>query len=104
MDNTFQTSFIPKKPITPGIPSTKTPRSLFSVIATFLLVIVLVLSLGLFVYKIYLTKQKESFSNSLVTAKDSFEQGTISELEVFNQRTESAKKLLNEHLAVSPVF
>jgi len=104
MDNSFQTSFIPKKPVTPGVPSVRAPRSLFSVIATFLLVAVLVISLGLFVYKIYLTKQKESFTNSLVSAKDSFEQGTIDELELFNKRTESAKELLNKHIAISPIF
>ena len=104
MDNSFQTSFIPKKPITPGVPSSKTPRSLFSVIATFLLVFVLVLSLGLFVYKIYLNKQKESYSNSLTSARDSFEQGTIDELDLFNKRTESAKELLNKHVVISPIF
>lgn len=104
MDNSFQTSFIPKKPVTPGVPSARAPRSLFSIIATFMLVAVLVVSLGLFVYKIYLTKQKESFSDSLTSARDSFEQGTISELELFNKRTESAKTLLNKHVAISPIF
>lgn len=104
MDNSFQTSFIPKKPITPGVPLSKPPRSLFSVIATFILVFVLVVSLGLYVYKIYLTKQKESFSNSLTSARDSFEQGTIDELDLFNKRTEASKELLNKHIVISPIF
>lgn len=103
MENSFQTSFIPKKPITSSV-SDRTPRSLFSLIATFLLIVSLVLSAGLFVYKIYLKKQKESLSVSLAVARDSFEKETIDELNLFDQRTQSVKQILGSHVVQSPMF
>lgn len=73
-------------------------------IATFILIFVIVVSLGLFVYKLYLTKQKESYSNSLSSARDSFEKETIDELDTFNKRIESAKQILSGHVSTSSVF
>lgn len=103
MENSFQTSFIPKKPI---ISSTldKEPRSFFSLIAIFLLVVSILSSVGLFLYKTYLTKQQGVLSSSLLSTRDSFEKETIDELELFDRRTESAKKILNNHIVLSPVF
>ena len=103
MENSFQTSFIPKKPIVSDA-SDREPRSLFLWIATFLLVISIASSVLLFLYKIYLTKQKESASASLLITRDSFEQGTIDELELFDKRTEAAKQILSNHVVLSPVF
>ncbi len=103
MENTFQTSFIPKKPIVSSA-SDKAPRSLFSLVATFLLVLSIVLSGGLFGYKLFLTKQKESLSASLNIARDSFEKDTIDELSLFDKRTEAAKQILSNHLVMTPMF
>lgn len=103
MDNTFQTSFIPKKPITSNV-STKTQRSLFSIIAIFLIVISIILSGLLYVYKIYLNNQKETLSASLLKVRDTFEKDTIEELEMFNKRTDIAKQILNGHIVLSPLF
>lgn len=103
MENSFQTSFIPKKPITSG-PLNKEPRNFFSLIAIFLLVFSIAVSGGLFLYKAYLVKQQKTLSESLVKTRDSFEKDTISELELFDRRTESAKKILSNHVVLSPVF
>ena len=103
MENSFQTSFIPKKPITSNL-SEKEPRSFFGMIALFLFLASLLISGGLFVYKSYLTKQQESLSMSLAVTRDSFEKDTIDELELFNKRTESAKQILNNHIVFSPLF
>lgn len=84
--------------------SDKEPRSLFSMIAIFILIVSILVSAGLFVYKIYLTKQKGTLSTSLTTTRDSFEKGTIDELELFDKRTESAKQILNNHIVLSPMF
>ncbi len=105
MENSFQTSFIPKKPITTsGSSASSAPRSLLSIIAIILLIVSILLSLGLFGYKLYLTKQKESLSASLSEARDSFEQDTIEELSLFDERTKSAKQILNNHIVMSPMF
>ncbi|MFA5827715.1 MAG: hypothetical protein WC839_04485 [Candidatus Paceibacterota bacterium] len=103
MENSFQTSFIPKKPMTSNV-SEKEPRNFFSIITTFLLVVSILISVGLFVYKIYLTKQKETLSSSLAITRDSFEKDTIDELELFDKRTESAKQILSNHIVLSPMF
>lgn len=103
MENSFQTSFIPKKPITSNV-SNKEPKSLFSIIATFLLVITIVASGGLYLYKSYLIKQKSSSSASLSVVRDSFEKSTIDELDLFNNRTKVAKQILNSHIVLTPMF
>jgi hypothetical protein len=103
MENSFQTSFIPKKPMVSSS-SDREPRSLFLWITTLLLIISVAASVILFVYKIYLTKQKESSSASLLIARDSFEKDTIDELELFDKRTEGAKQILSNHVVFSPMF
>ncbi len=103
MENSFQTSFIPKKPVVSNN-SIKTPKSLLMIILTFILVVSVLASGGLYLYKNYLTKQRESYSQALSEARDSFEKETIEELALFNKRTESAKEILNSHLVLSPVF
>jgi hypothetical protein len=103
MENSFQTSFIPKKLISSNI-SDKEPRNFFSLIAIFILIISVLLSAGLYVYKIYLTKQEATLSDSLTKTRDSFEKATIDELELFDKRTQSAEKILNNHVVLSPMF
>lgn len=102
MDNTFKTSFIPKKPITSSVK--RTERSLFSIISIFLIIVAIILSGLLFVYKTYLTKQKETLSASLLQVRDTFEKDTIEELEMFNKRTDIAKQILGGHVVLSPLF
>jgi hypothetical protein len=103
MENSFQTSFIPKKPI---ISSTdvKEPRSLLLFITTLLMAAAILVSGILFVYKLYLTKQVASSSESLALVRDSFEKDTIAELELYDKRTQSAKQILSKHIVFSPMF
>ena len=103
MENSFQTSFIPKKPITSGV-ADKAPRSFLLVVAIFFLIISIVGSLGLFIYKNYLTKNKATLSGSLAVVRDTFEKDTIDELSLFDNRTKNAKQILNGHIILSPVF
>ncbi len=103
MENSFQTSFIPKKPVVSNKPI-KTPKSLLLIILTFLLIVSVLASIGLFLYKNYLIKQKETYSTELSTVRESFAKDTIDELALFNKRTESAKEILNDHIVLSPLF
>jgi len=103
MDNSFQTSFIPKKPVVSS-PVDKAPRSLFSFIAIFIFVVSIIAAGGLFAYKFYLTKQKESLSASLSAAHDSFEKDTIDELSLFDKRLETSKQILSKHIVMTPLF
>lgn len=103
MENSFQTSFIPKKPITSTV-SEKEPKSFFSIIAVFVLIAIILISGGLYLYKSYLIKQKTDLSASLSITRDSFEKDTIVELELFDKRTTSAKQILANHIVFSPMF
>jgi hypothetical protein len=102
-NSSFQTSFIPKKPITSTV-SNKAPRSFLLIIAIFLLIVSVLGSVGLFFYKNYLTKHKESLSASLAVVRDTFEKDTIDELSLYNKRTETAKLILNNHIVLSSLF
>ena len=103
MENSFQTSFIPKKPIVSNN-SVKVPKSFFSFISAFFLIVSIVASIGLFFYKTYLNKQIDSLSSSLALARDEFEKGTIDDLALFDKRTQTAKTILNSHIVLSPFF
>lgn len=103
MDNSFQTSFIPKKPITSGSLE-KRSFNPFVFIAVALFVLVILATAGLFFYKVYLNNKKEELSTSLNKAKAAFEDNTIKELEQFSKRTESSKEILSKHIVLSPML
>ncbi len=104
MENSFQTSFIPKKPITTSGNTSRPPTSIFTVLAFFVMIVVGAASVGLFFYKSYLIKQKEVFSSTLEKVRDSFEKDTIDELELYDKRVFAAKQVLSNHLVFSPMF
>jgi hypothetical protein len=104
MENSFQTSFIPKKSVISDPYRSKLPRSLFLVLSIFLLVITILASVGLFLYKSNLIKQRDSLSLSLAEIRDSFEKDTVDELLTFNKRTDLAKRILDNHIIISPFF
>lgn len=83
---------------------TRSSTSLVTILFAILLVIVGLISGGLYFYKIYLTNQRTALSQNLVKASDTFEQGTISELELFDKRTTAAKQILTSHIILSPLF
>jgi len=104
MENSFQTSFIPKKPIVPNKTKEKKTKSLFLLIATTLLIISGVISVGLYIYKSQLVESRSSRSNSLSTIRSNFEENTIEELALYNKRMETAKMVLKNHVVLSPLF
>lgn len=107
MENSFQTSFIPKKPITTTTNSSnkiKQPTSLFSLISIFLLIAMGVLSAGVYLYKGFLQTQKQSLSEELLKSREKFEKDTIDDLELFDKRSRSAKQVLDGHIVLSPMF
>jgi hypothetical protein len=104
MENSFQTSFIPKKPIVPNKTKEKKTKSLFLLITTTLLIISGVISVGLYVYKSQLVESRTSRSQSLSTIRSNFEENTIEELSLYNKKMETAKMVLKNHVVLSPLF
>jgi hypothetical protein len=104
MENSFQTSFIPKKPITTSRPVRTSRFNLFSFFSILALIIIGALAGGLFFYQAYLTNQESILSSSLKKVSASFDQNTISQLELYNKRATVAKTLLDSHVVLSPLF
>jgi len=107
MDNSFQTSFIPKKPILANNTSSVTSKttSITMVVSIFILVVMLFAAAGLYGYKNYvLLKTKENLSTNLLKVRDSFDKDTIAELEMYDKRMSAAKEVLSGHIVLSPLF
>jgi hypothetical protein len=104
MDNSFQTSFIPKKPINLSGKTVRPPTSIFTILSFLLLILIGLASGGLFLYKNYLTNQEQVLSSSLEKVRNTFEKDTIDELELYDKRVSASKKILGSHIVLSPMF
>ncbi|MCX6755944.1 MAG: PilN domain-containing protein [Candidatus Nomurabacteria bacterium] len=104
MDKSFQTSFIPKKPLLQESYVKSEPMSFFSFIAGVLFVGSLLCFGGLYLYKSFLLNQKSVLEKSLLSSRDSFEPETIKVLELFDLKTNISKQLLSSHTVISPFF
>lgn len=104
MDKSFQTSFIPKKPLLQESSVQSEPLGFFPFIAGVLFVGSLLCTGGLYLYKNYLLNQKTALESSLLASRDSFEPETIKVLELFDMKTNISKQLLFGHTVVSPFF
>lgn len=104
MEQNFQTSFIPKKPM---VRETATPSrsiSFLTIIALFVLFTVLVVTGGLYFYKSMLAKNTVTMKSNLALAKNRFEPERIKELQVLDKRLNAANQILKEHIAITPIF
>lgn len=109
MEPTFQTSFIPKKPIVTdqgGNSSFNVVRetNIFSVVSTILFLVTLLVSGALFGYKIILNKQIAKFDAEIISAQESFQLEKIKELINANDRIASSKILLEQHVTLSKLL
>ncbi len=105
MDPRFQTSFIPKKPIV-AQSSVRTPANinLFALIATVIFVTTLAVGGAAFFYERVLAKQIESDKASLERARGAFDPELIAQIVRFDTRIETARKLIEQHVSVGPLF
>ena len=105
MEQNFQTSFIPKKPmVEERITPTTSSTSFFKIIAIFVFFTVLVASGGLYFYKGMLAKNIESMKVSLDKSKNNFEPGQIVRLKTLDRRLNAASTILGRHISISPIF
>ncbi len=105
MDNTnFQTSFIPKKPLAEERTQVVARTSIFSFVSTLIFFGALASAAGMYFYEASLNKNIASASASLDAARNSFEPTLITKLKALDRRLSNAGTLLNNHVAVSPIF
>lgn len=104
MEQNFQTSFIPKKPLIKDSVDYARPVSIFFIFSLFIFFVVLVTTGGLYIYKGILEKQIADKKNTLNLAKNRFEPSKIIELQVFDKRLRSSSEILSKHITVVPIF
>ncbi len=109
MEPKFQSSFIPKGPISSTIPSAPTGRktqekSLFSFLAWIIFNISVVLALGMFGYKFYLKYSIDQMGVDLENARATLQSEVINELTRLDNRITSSRELILAHQSLSPLF
>jgi hypothetical protein len=104
MEQNFQTSFIPKKPIVKKRVSSSRPVGLLTVLSIFIFFTVLLASAGLYFYKGVVEKNINAMENNLNIAKNRFEPSKIAELELLGKRLKASNDILSGHVAVTPIF
>jgi hypothetical protein len=106
MEPKFQTSFIPKKPLTGGSGGQKPPHSI-SIILTIGIIVFLVSIVGAgftLVYEKILDSQQSQYQVDLTKEQDQFNTTLISTLNRANTKIGIAESLIQNHLAVSEIF
>lgn len=109
MDQEFQTSFIPKRPVssdaTTGLSTQREKKGgVLMLISIIVLVAALLAAAGVFAYKAYLVSSIEQAKSSLDRARDIFEPETIASLQSLDKRLNAAEIILGGHVAVSPIL
>ncbi len=104
MEQNFQTSFIPKKPIIKERAASPVPVSIFLIISLFVLFTVLLAAGGLYFYKSVTQQRITKMENDLNLARNRFEPSKISELQVLDKRLRASNEILANHISVTPIF
>lgn len=104
MDQNFQTSFIPKKPIIEENRSEPVSINPLTVIAIFIFFAVLLATGGLYFYKGTLANNIKKMESNLTLAKNRFEPEKIAQLQNLDKRLRASNEILSKHIAISPIF
>lgn len=98
-----QTSFIPRKAVGRESSVKQKPISLFLALSTFVFVVAILGSGGVFLYEYTLKKNLASSEAYLTERKEALEPTTINELIRTDKRIRSANSILSSHVVYSPV-
>jgi len=106
MDQEFQTSFIPKKTLSPESPVSRGGSSfgLINVVAFIIMLVSLIVAGGAYFYRNTLSQKVAEMKSSLERAQNIFEPEFLQELQTFDRRIQAAEEILGSHIAVSPIF
>ena len=104
MEQNFQTSFIPKKPMIEKRVTATRSVGFLVVVSIFVLFTILLSTLALFFYKGILAKNIKQMENDLSLARNRFEPSKITELQVLDKRLRASSEILSKHIAITPIF
>lgn len=104
MEEKFQTSFIPKKPIIKERATSSRPVGFLVIISVFILITMIIVTGGLYFYNTVLSKNILKMENDLNLAKNRFEPSKIVQLQVLDKRLNASSEILSKHITISPIF
>lgn len=104
MEQNFQTSFIPKKPIIAERAVASKPVSFLAIISIFIFISTVLVAGGLYFYKTVLAGQVTSMNSDLEKEKNRFDPSKIAQLQVLDKRLQASSEVLSNHIAISPIF
>ena len=104
MDQNFQTSFIPKKPMIEERVVSSRPIGLLTIGSIFVFFTVVVATGGLYFYNGVLAKNITDMQSNLKLAQNSFEPSKIVQLQSLDRRLNASNDILSKHIAISPIF
>jgi hypothetical protein len=104
MEQQFQTSFIPKKPLVTEQKTSGVSSNIFNIIGVVVFITSLVAAGGAYAYKTYATKKVLAQAQSLAAAKSEFEATLINNLQQVERRLNASQEILSNHISVSPIF
>ena len=104
MEQNFETSFIPKKPMIEERVKIARPAGLLIIISVLILFTSLLATGGLFFYKNIETANITQKQNDINLAKSRFEPSKITELQVLDRRLRASSEILSNHIAITPIF
>lgn len=107
MEPKFQTSFIPKRPVIDAsraaLPTVKN-FNIFSLFATVVFTITILVSAGLFGYRLYIINEIVKADKTLDEARSIFEPDTVKDLLDASTRFRTINNLLENHFVVSELL
>jgi hypothetical protein len=104
MEQNFQTSFIPQKPMIKERAIVARPVGILFIASLFILFTVLLATGGFYFYKGIAIKNIANMENNLNLAKNRFEPSKIAELQVLDKRLRASTEILSKHIAITPIF
>ena len=104
METRFQTSFIPKKPITANVVAPRSTISIFFVLAVIMFLGSICAAGGVILWQKQLDAKHVALKQELDGEKKRFDANFLDLLKRKTRKITLAKQLLNNHLSVSNVF
>lgn len=104
MEQNFQTSFIPKKPMIEERAVARRPIGMLVIISILIFLTMILASGGLYFYKGILTQNITKMESDLNLAKNRFEPTEIAKLQLLDRRLNASNEILSKHVAISPIF
>lgn len=104
MDQNFQTSFIPKRPLAEDRAPRPKSVSIFLFLGTILFIASLIGAGAMYFYRASLTSQVAQMKIDLQKAEGAFEGDFIRQLQLTDKRINAANAVLTDHISVSPIF